>query len=110
VASMVASEHEADSSMVLACGMPWKWISAEKPFSVKNLPTRYGKLDFQIHAHGSDAIEIHIGGNLTLPPGGLTLDPPLPPGFHIDQDGSHTLVQKLPLHRMLRICERRKLT
>ena len=107
VASMVASEREADSSMVLACGMPWKWISAEKPFAVRNLPTRYGKLDFQIHAHGTEAIEIHIGGKLTLPPGGLTLDPPLPPGYCINHDASHTLVQKLPLHRTLKLGLRR---
>lgn len=106
VSSMVASEREADSSMVLACGMPWQWISAEKPFSVRNLPTRYGTLDFHIHARGTESIEVHVGGNLSLPPGGLTLDPPLPPGFHIDHDGSHTKVHTLPLRRTLKLCPR----
>jgi hypothetical protein len=110
VASMIVSEREADSSMVLACGMPWSWISAEKPFSVRNLPTRYGTLDFQIHAHGTESIEIHIGGNITLPPGGLTLDPPLPDGFRIDHEACQTRVRHLPLRRTLKLCERGKLT
>ena len=83
VASMVASEREATASLVLASGMPWAWISGEVAFSVKGLPTRFGTLDFSIHATGGDSIQVAVGGTLTLPPDGLSIAPPLPAGTRI---------------------------
>ena len=83
VASMVACEREATSSLVLASGMPWAWISTEDGFAVKNLPTRYGTLDFKICASGTDSIEVDVGGSITMPPGGLSIAPPLPAGARI---------------------------
>jgi hypothetical protein len=80
LASMVASEREASDSMVLASGMPWAWISDEAGFAVEGLPTRYGALDFRIKAAGDNSIEVEVGGTLTLPPGGLSIAPPLPAG------------------------------
>jgi glycogen debranching enzyme len=100
VASMVVSEREATGSMVLARGMPWSWISEGDGFSVKGLPTRHGKLDFRIKAHGNESIEIAIGGKLRPPPGGLTLDPPLPPGRAV-ADGDLT-VSGLPCRKTIR--------
>ena len=83
LASMVAAEREASASMVLASGMPWSWISEGDGFSVSNLPTRYGPLDFMIRADGENMVRASIGGSITLPPGGLSLEPPLPDGKHI---------------------------
>ena len=83
VASMVAAEREATDSMVLASGMPWAWISAAGGFAVRNLPTRYGQLDFRIRAVRKDSIHIEIGSSITLPPGGLNLIPPLPDGKRV---------------------------
>ena len=83
VASMVAAEREASDSLVLASGMPWAWISNDEGFAVKNLPTRYGALDFKIRASGSEIIHVEIGGTLTMPPGGLSITPPLPARFWI---------------------------
>jgi hypothetical protein len=100
---MVASEREATDSMVLASGMPWSWISDEEGFKVKCLPTRHGTLDFSIKAQGSDSIEIEVGGKLTLPPGGLTLDPPLPPGHAIAPEDSALTVHALPCRMTLRL-------
>ena len=82
VASMVAAEREADDSLVLASGMPWPWISQNEGFSVSNLPTRYGLLDFKIRVIRNRSIRVSIGG-ITLPPGGLTIVPPLPAGMRI---------------------------
>ena len=79
LASMVASERESDDSLVLASGLPWSWISAKRGFAVKGLPTRFGRLDFRIKARATKAIEVAVGGSLVLPPGGLTIIPPLPP-------------------------------
>ncbi|MBC8126616.1 MAG: discoidin domain-containing protein [Gloeobacteraceae cyanobacterium ES-bin-144] len=83
LASMVVAERDATASVVLASGMPWTWISEENEFSVSNLPTRYGPLDFLIHASSSDSIRVEIGGKMTMPPGGLAIMPPLPNGKRI---------------------------
>ena len=83
LASMVAAEREATNALVLASGMPWAWISEEDGFSVNGLPTRYGPLDFKIRADGEDTIHVSIGDSIVLPPGGLTLVPPLPTGRRI---------------------------
>ena len=96
VASMVAAEREATASMVLASGMPWAWISEDAGFTVDNLPTRYGSLDFHIHAVRKGVIHVEIGSSITLPPGGLTIAPPLPDGKRIIsvkcQRGTHAAI------------------
>jgi hypothetical protein len=92
VASMVAAEREATDSLVLASGMPWKWISGNGGFAVDDLPTRYGSLDFRIRAVRKGSIRVEVSG-ITLPPGGLTIIPPLPDGKRIAsiecQRGTH---------------------
>ncbi len=91
VMSMVASDREAANRLVVASGLPWSWISMETGFSVSGLMTRHGRLDFQMSASGTDHIGFSIGGGLRLPPGGIHVAPPLPPGMRIirgiDQDG-----------------------
>jgi hypothetical protein len=89
LASMVAAERDATASMVLASGMPWAWISEDTGFSVQNLPTRYGPLDFLIRAYGVSTIRVEIGKSISLPPGGLTLTPPLPQGTRIVSVAAH---------------------
>jgi hypothetical protein len=92
VMSMVASDREAPEKLVLASGLPWSWISMEEGFSVSGLVTRYGRLDFQMSASGTSGIRFSIGSGLRLPPGGIQVAPPLPPGMRIirgiDEDGT----------------------
>ncbi len=76
--SMVVAEREAADSIVLASGMPWRWISEGSGFSVGNLPTRHGLLDFSIRAVRKGLIHVEVGGSISLPSGGLTIVPPLP--------------------------------
>ncbi len=116
LASMVAAEREASSSLVLASGMPWTWISEENGFSVSGLPTRYGPLDFMIRADDEDSIRVAIGDSIALPPGGLTIVPPLPEGRQViaaeTQQGTHAAlgpagtviaVTSLPFSAVLRL-------
>ena len=116
LSSMVAAEREATSSLVLASGMPWQWISEENGFAVSNLPTRFGPLDFRIHATSNDVIEIEIADTIALPAGGLTIAPPLPEGRRIasletrrgalaelDSSGVLIGVNQLPLFVLLRL-------
>lgn len=92
LASMVMAERDADDSVVLASGMPWSWICEDDGFAVRNLPTRYGALDFRIRAVRKGSIRVEIG-SLTLPPGGLRVAPPMPDGKRITavkcQRGTH---------------------
>lgn len=103
VASMVASEREATDSLVLASGMPWAWIADDDGFAVTGLPTRHGALDFRIKAVDATTIEVEVGGTLTMPPGGLTIAPPLPPGWQITNAGNALIVGSLPFHAVLKL-------
>ncbi len=105
IASMVASERDADDSMVLASGLPWSWISSGDGFAVKNLPTRFGTLNFKIHALSHDSIQVEISGSLSLPPGGLFIHPPLPPGKKIKLNITQIPVSSLPFHRLIQLNE-----
>jgi F5/8 type C domain len=109
ISSMIASEREASQQLVLASGIPWSWISEDDGFSVRGLKTRYGKLDLQISTQGPRSIRIHIGRGITLPPGGLWVNPPLPPGqrllptskeisqrYVIENHGTTLQIHKLP--------------
>lgn len=96
IASMVASERESTDSMVLASGMPWAWIANDDGFAVTGLPTRCGALDFTIKAGQDGMIAIQIDGLVRLPPGGLSVVPPLPCGKQIisaaDSCGSQLVI------------------
>ncbi len=83
LASMVADEREADSSLVLAAGMPRAWIARGRGFGVENLPTRFGALNFRIRVAGARSIDLEIGGRVKMPPGGVFVEPPLPEGKRI---------------------------
>jgi hypothetical protein len=103
VASMVAAEREATDSLVLASGMPWAWIASENGFAVSHLPTRFGPLDFSIKATGHESIHVTVGGSISLPPGGLTIAPPLPHGMRIAGAGSSVTVESLPYQATLQL-------
>ena len=83
LASMVASEREGSEKMVLASGLSWAWISEESGFGVRGLATRYGKLDFHMAASGADGITFQVGTLVSMPHGGLLVEPPLPPGMRV---------------------------
>lgn len=78
--SMVASEREATQSLVLACGLPWRWIAEESGFSVSELPTQFGLLHMKLHAPSEELVFVTIGDGIRIPRGGLFLQPPLPAG------------------------------
>ncbi len=98
LASMVASEREHTSSLVLAAGLSWRWISQENGIGVRGLPTTFGQVDFQIKASNPHEIWFEIGNRLVIPPGGLSVAPPLPPGTRIREAISNhgSLLELLP--------------
>lgn len=103
--SMIASEREADDSLVLAAGMPCAWIAGDG-FDVRGLPTRHGKLDFRIAMSNPDTIQVSVDGLREMPAGGLWIEPPLPPGARIDAndgDGMRVEVKSLPFAAKLKL-------
>lgn len=113
LSSMVAEEREAGSTMVLAGGLRWEWISEDNGFSVKNLPTRFGKLDFVIRAEDDTSLVVHVGGKLHPHTSGIFLQPPLPAGKRmvssthivgdcvIEDDGRRVSLLRLPFESRL---------
>ncbi len=97
VFSMFAYERDADASLVIAAGIPEKWLE-EGAVGVENLPTHYGKLSYRLwfEEHDTAAASYHtlrvtIKGDLTLPPGGIVVKPPLPrPIQGVEIDGEPT--------------------
>ncbi|QDT54202.1 F5/8 type C domain protein [Caulifigura coniformis] len=73
-ASLFAYERESDSSLVIAAGIPATWITS-RGLAAQGLGTWYGRLNLRMRRRRSE-LEIEIGGELRMPPGGIVLRPP----------------------------------
>ncbi|HEY6147552.1 MAG TPA: discoidin domain-containing protein, partial [Thermoanaerobaculia bacterium] len=72
--------RESDGALVLASGIPRHWFDGYAgPVGVSDLETPYGPLTYAIRQE-SRGLRVSIDGGIELPPGGLVLKPPLPPG------------------------------
>lgn len=78
VRSFFAFERDADQSLVLAFGLPSAWVMSPEGVGVRRLPTHYGVLHFSLRSQGPHQLHARIAGDLTLPPGKIILQPPLP--------------------------------
>jgi hypothetical protein len=78
VRTMFAYERDADGALVLAAGLPSAWVMSETGVGVKRLPTYYGVLNYRLHRAGANALRAVLSGDLTVPPGNVVLQPPLP--------------------------------
>jgi hypothetical protein len=45
---------------------------------VRNLPTYYGNLTYSMRMEGEGIMRLNLDGDLSLPPGGFVVLPPLP--------------------------------
>jgi hypothetical protein len=75
---MLAYERPADGALVVAAGVPLEWTNGNGVV-VRGLRTRYGALSFSLRRAG-ESIHLHVDGGLGVPPAGVVLRPPLPPG------------------------------
>ncbi len=76
--SLFAYEREADGALVLAAGLPSAWVMSESGVAVKRWPTYYGVLTYSLRRDGTNALRLKLAGDLTRPPGGIVVQPPLP--------------------------------
>ncbi len=88
VLSLFAYEHPTDESLVLAAGIRPDWLDAGAVIAIGNLPTWYGRLDYTLARDGDDRVQLFIGGDLEMPPGGIVVHSPLPrPLARVTADG-----------------------
>jgi F5/8 type C domain len=78
VRSMCAYEREADDALVIGAGLPQAWLASPAGVTLKRLPTHYGVLHYTMRSAGSDALTVRLWGDMTMPPGKIVLQPPLP--------------------------------
>jgi hypothetical protein len=78
VRSMLVYDRESDQALVLAAGVPAEWVMGESGVTVKRLPTRYGVLNYTLRNETPSRVRMVVSGDLSIPPGGLVLQPPLP--------------------------------
>jgi hypothetical protein len=77
--TMLAYEREEDRALVLAAGVPAEWLAGGGPgVGVKRLPTYFGVLTYTLRPEGDGAFRLRLSGDLSVPPGGIVLMPPLP--------------------------------
>jgi hypothetical protein len=75
--AMLAYERGADQALVVAAGVPLRWLQAPGGVAVSGLRTRFGPLWYRAEASGGGTIVVTIAGGLAVPPGGVVLDLPL---------------------------------
>jgi hypothetical protein len=78
VYSLFAYEREDDHSLVIAAGVAAHWLCNGHELVVRELPTPYGKLSYRLRREGDGALRLFLEGDLVVPRGGLTIQPPLP--------------------------------
>jgi len=74
---MLAYERVAEDALVLAAGVPARWLDGGAEIAVTGLPTHYGVLDLRLRREADDALRLSLSGTLEVPTGGIVLRPPL---------------------------------
>jgi hypothetical protein len=75
--SLFAYERGSDQALVLAAGIPFKWLSDGSPIGVENLPTYYGRLSYSLSLEDKNTLCLSLTGDIRIPPGGIAVKPPL---------------------------------
>jgi hypothetical protein len=76
--AMLAYERGGDQALVLAAGVASEWLAEAPGVGVKRLPTRFGVLAYTLVSEGDGALRMRLTGDVSVPPGGIVLQPPLP--------------------------------
>jgi hypothetical protein len=110
VRAMFVYEREQDSALVLAAGVADAWVLDRAGVEVTHLPTYYGPIDYTLASTPASAggapreVVAMIGGDVTVPPGGIVLKSPLSrpitsvsgDGRLVAPGGDEIRIEKLP--------------
>lgn len=76
VLDLFAYEHEADRALVVAAGVPDRWLEGGEAVAVRGLRTWYGPLDVTIRRDDDGATRVTLAGLDVMPPGGIVIRRP----------------------------------
>jgi hypothetical protein len=74
VLDMIAYERGRDSTLVLAAGVPLRWIERDS-MRIEGLRTTYGPLGYSLRENAG-AVAMTIAAGIRVPPGGIVVVPP----------------------------------
>jgi hypothetical protein len=90
VMTMLAYEDSAEESLVIAAGVPERWLE-HGALCVAGLGTWWGELGYRLRRVDAHTLEIELDGGLEVPPGGIVLRPPVRnPLRAVEVDGTPT--------------------
>jgi hypothetical protein len=102
VRSMFVYEREIDDALIVGAGIPEAWVDDPAGVIVRNLPTTYGRLSYEMRSTGTDVF-ITLSGDVSIPRGKIVVKAPriaLPVGVSGDctrGTGPHDIiVSRLP--------------
>ncbi len=70
-----AYRRDAAGQLVVAAGIPGRWLAGGEPVGIRGLRTPWGVLTYTMRESGG-TLRVEIEGGLRVPPGGLVLKPP----------------------------------
>jgi hypothetical protein len=76
VMALFAHDRASDASLVLAAGIPRRWI-AQSVIGVVDLSTRHGRLSYHLAQSSGSILTFAIETGLRIPDGGIVIRPPL---------------------------------
>ena len=77
VRSLYAFERESDQSLVLAAGIPERWLTAGGEVGVEGLPTWYGEISYRLRRSDPDELRMSLSGAITPPAGHILIQSPI---------------------------------
>lgn len=89
VLDLFAFEHEGAGSLVLAAGVPMRWLAGDG-LRLHDLRTPYGRLNWNARVrspNGRQVVEFELGPLDSMPPGGIELRGPWPVDSAVSIDG-----------------------
>jgi hypothetical protein len=78
VLGLFAFEDPGQRCLVLAAGVPGRWLEGGREVLVEGLPTYFGALGYTLSREGNDTLRLSLSAGLEPPPGGIVVRPPLP--------------------------------
>jgi hypothetical protein len=76
--SMLAFERETERKLVLAAGVPQRWLENGSVVSVDALPTSFGRLSYSLSRPNDSTLQVSIREALANPPRSIVVRPHLP--------------------------------
>ncbi len=84
--TLFAYERHPDQSLVLAAGIPADWLANSEVVQAQGLLTYWGQVDLSLRQI-DDQLQIQLGGDYRMPPGGIHIRPPMIASLNLTLNG-----------------------